>query len=87
MLGACFACKVVHEQYLSTRFVSSVHCQMHTVWMSITYAKEHYTESGKTSENLCLELFPGSRRRHSRAFLLSLLSRALRAILDTYKYL
>ena len=31
-------------------------------------------------EDPCLELFPGSRRRHSGAFFLSLLSRALRAI-------
>ena len=41
MLAACFAYKVVHEQYLLTRFVSSVRCQMHTLWMSVTYARAH----------------------------------------------
>ena len=41
MLGTCFACKVVHEQYSLTSFVSTVHCQMHTLWMTITNVREH----------------------------------------------
>ena len=43
----------------------------------------HFAEFDKTSE----DLFPGSRRRQSGAFFLSLLSHALRAIPYTYKYL
>ena len=46
-----------------------------------------FAESGKASEDSFLELFPGSRRRHLGAFFLFLLSRALRAIPCTYKYL
>ena len=46
-----------------------------------------FAESGKMSEDPCLELVPYPRRRLSRAFFLSLLSRALRAIPCTYKHL
>ena len=46
-----------------------------------------FAESGKMSEDPCLELVPCSRRRHSGAFFLSLLSHALHAIPYTYKHL
>ena len=46
-----------------------------------------FAESGKMSEDPCLELVPCSRRRHSGAFFLPLLSRALCAIPCTYKQL
>ena len=46
-----------------------------------------FVDSGKMSEDPCLELVPCSRRRHSGAFFLPLLSRALHAIPRTYKHL
>ena len=58
-----------------------------SLWQSLQGLCSQFAESGKTSEDPCLELFPGSRRRHLGAFSLSLLSRALRAIPCLYKYL
>ena len=58
-----------------------------SLWHSLQRLCSHFAESGKTSEDSCLELFPGSRRRHLGAFFLPLLSGALRAIPYAYEQL
>ena len=45
-----------------------------SLWQSLQGLRSQFAESGKTSEDLCLDLFAGSRRRHPGAFFLSLLS-------------
>ena len=57
-----------------------------SLWQSLQGLCSQFAESGKTSEDSCLEHFPGLRRRHFGAFSLSLPSRALRATLCLYKY-
>ena len=58
-----------------------------SLWQSLQGLCSQFVESGKTSEDPCLKVCPGSRRRHLGAFFLSLLSRALCAIPYTYEYL
>ena len=60
-----FTCSACHSLRLQI-FVNNicVHCQMQTLLMAVSYAREHWAKSGKTSEDPYLELFPGLKRRH-----------------------
>ena len=58
-----------------------------SLWQSLLGLCSQFAKTGKTSEDPCLKLFPGWRRRHLGASSLSLLSRALRAIPCLCKYL
>ena len=67
---------------------SNVNCvSAPSLWQSLQGLCSRFVESGKTSEDPYLELFPSPRRRHLGAFSFSLLSRALHAIPCLYKYL